>query len=255
MAVPSGEETERQPTAPGFIGTVRVRAGVFAAGATLLRSPETFFAERDRPSLPAATGIVLLTGLVLVLVAVPLLWLLRFVVFRGELLETVGLTLVLLPGFAVGRWLVLTGVVYAAGRLLGGEGRARDLLGYLGWSFLPNALTSVVLLVAMTAAVAAVEPPTARAALATPPPLLNERPLFTLAVAASLVRAETGVSLSQLQFALGLVQFAWNAVIWFAAAKVGLSLSDRRALAAIAIPVAFTAFVAGIQHINVGVSI
>lgn len=227
--------------------------GVFATVVEPLASPEAFFAEADSPSLPAAAGVVLLAGFMLVFAALPLLWLLRFVVPAGELLEAVAVTVLLLPGFAVVRWLVLTAVVYAGGRLVGGDGRLRDLLAYLGWSFLPNVLASAVLVVAMVVAVASVEPPTGEAAATTVGVGLGENPLFELAAAAGFVRARTGVSLNALQLWLGLAQFAWNAYIWFAAAKVGLSLSDRGALAAIAVPIAFTGFVAGIQHVNVAV--
>lgn len=224
------------------------------ATATALRSPGQFFTG-DGPTLRSGAGVALLSGVALVLVAAPLLWLLRFVLPTGEIAEILAFTVVLLPGFAIVRWLVLTAVVYAAGRLLGGDRAARDLLAYLGWSFLPNVLASLVLLVAMTTAVASVEPPTSTAAVAGMSRQFNANPLFELAAAASIVRAEAGVSLGQLQIGLGLVQFFWNAYVWYAAAKVGLSLDARRALAAIAVPVVFTGFVAGLQHVNVGIAV
>lgn len=227
---------------------------VLGAAATVLHAPERFFAGVD-PSLRSGAGVALLSGLALALVAAPLLYLLRFVLPAGEVAEVAAYTAVLLPGFAVVRWLVLTAVVYATGRLLGGDGAVADLLAYLGWSFLPNVIASLVLLVAMAAAVASVEAPTSTAAVVGVSQQFDASPLFELAAAASLVRAEAGVSLSQLRVGLGVGQFAWNAYVWFAAAKVGLSLDDRRALAAIAPPVVFTGFVAGLQHVNVGVAI
>lgn len=229
-------------------------ASVLARVSDPLTSPAAFFAREDGRSLREPAAVVLLSGFVLVCMALPLLWLLRFVVPAGQVLEIAGVVTVLLPAYVAGRWLVLTAVVYGTGRLLGGEGRARELLAYLGWSFLPNVLAGAVLAVATTAVVAGIDAPASEAALGTVGDRLRS-PLFHLASAASFAQAEAGVSLSGLQWALGAAQFAWNAYIWFAAAKIGLSLDDRRALLAISVPVVFTAVVAGHPNVYVGVTV
>jgi len=231
-------------------GRWRARA---ASAVNAVVRPEQFFGERPDPSLLAPTGVVLLSAALRCLLALPFLYMLRFVVEPSELRWAAGLMVVVILGYALGRWLLLAAVVYATSWWLDGEGRFRDLLAYLGWSHLPNVLGGVVLVPAALFVVASVDPPTSEAAVAEFARNVSGNPLVQLDAAYGMVSARTGASMSRLQFAVGVGQFAWGAYIWFAAAKVGRNLDGRRALWAIAIPVVVTGLIVGLEGIDVGV--
>jgi hypothetical protein len=178
---------------------------------------------------------------------------LRYVVEPSELRFVAGVMVAVLMGYVLLRWLLLAAVVHAASWWLDGEGRFRDLLAYLGWSHLPNLLGGLILLPVALLVVASVDPPTSEAAIAEFARSVSGNPLVQLDAAYGFVSARTGASLSRLQFVVGLGQFAWGAYIWFAAAKVGRNLDDRRALWAIAIPVVVTGLIVGLESFDVGV--
>jgi hypothetical protein len=108
--------------------------------------------------------------------------------------------------------------------------------------------------VVVTVAVATVPAPTTEAEAGRFAAAVSRSPLVQLASAYGMVEARTGVSIGQLQHVVGLVQFAWGAVLWFAAAKVGCGLDDRRALLSVALPVLVGGIVVGLQHVDVGVA-
>lgn len=226
---------------------------VLRTAANALTGPEAFFSRRD-PSLRSGLAVVLATTTLNLLVVVPLLWVFRHVIPVGEL-GSVAVVVGLMYGYALLRWVVLAGVVYGAVWPMDADGDFRRLLAYLGWSHLPNLVGAVVMLAVTTVAVLGVTPPTTEPAAGRAAADVVRSPFFRLSSAYGTVEAQTGVSLGQLQYVLGLAQLTWSAVMWFAAAKVGCRLTDRQALLAVALPILVAGLVAGLPGADVGVSI
>lgn len=227
---------------------------MFATLVDALTRPTAFFERRD-PSLRSGLAVVLLTGTLRLATALPLLWAFRHLISPGEFRFVVGVGAAFMYVWVLLRWVLLGGAIYAASWPMDRDGRFRDLLGYLGWSHLPNALGAVLMLVVTLGVVATITPPRTEEAAARFAADLSRSPFVKLSAATGLVESRTGVSLDTLQYLVGIAQFAWGAVVWYAASTVSLGLDDRQALLSVVLPIVVGGLVVGFRHVSVGVTI
>ena len=122
---------------------------VFGTLVDPLTRPTEFFERRD-PPLRSGLSVVVVAATLRAAVVLPIVYVFRFVFADGEILRILAVSVAFMYAYALVRWVVLGAVVYGVSRPLGGEGRFRDLLGYLGWSHLPNALVGLVVLATTT---------------------------------------------------------------------------------------------------------
>jgi hypothetical protein len=227
-----------------------VRETVVAA----LTRPRSFFRRRD-PSLRTGAGVVVAAAGVRLLAVLPVFYAFRFFMTTRKFATLVAFGGGFFLVYSLLRWIVLAGVIHAAVRLLGGERSFRNLLAYLGWSHLPNLLGGAVVFVLLGGAVLTVSTPGNESEAARFAVGLSTSPLVKLSSAYGFVEARTGFSLNQLQYVLGVTQFAWAAAIWVAAVQVTSGLDDRRTLLAVALPVIVGGLVVGFPGFDIGISI
>lgn len=182
----------------------------------LIFEPRAFFSESDGPGSPL--WIVLAAATTNAIALAPVYWYLTEIVGGIQLAVVAGFVVVgLLSAFLTQfvEWIVLGGLFHLAATSAGGGGEFRELLGYVGWGYVPAVLRGVV--VTLLAAGTLSGAPT------------------DVANPAQVVEA-LNTQLSPFSRTVGLVTRLWQGMLWLFALHVARDLSLRRAAVIVGLP-------------------